>query len=120
MLDASANRLADAKADAAIAPVKCTRTSELAKQRAGERICQVKEELRRTRIKVERFRVGWTRLRTAVGGRGGKRKAEGASALSLAAAAAKANNAPSPPSRFGGRVGCPLLPLRPLPPLRRR
>ncbi len=49
--------------------------------------------------------------------------ANGASASSSAAAAAKANNNPPPlplASLFGGRVGCPLLPLQPLPPLRRR
>jgi hypothetical protein len=56
---------------------------------AEERICQVKEELRRTRIEAERFRAGWTRL-PAVGGRGRKRRAKGASASLLAAAAAKA------------------------------
>jgi hypothetical protein len=57
---------------------------------AGEEwICQVKEELRRTRIKAERFRAGWTRL-PAVGGRRRKRRAKGAFALLLAAAAAKA------------------------------
>ena len=49
---------------------------ELGKRRAGERICQVGEELRRTRIKAKRFRVGWTRLRMPVGGRGRKRRAE--------------------------------------------
>ncbi len=47
---------------------------------AGERICQVKEELRRTRIKAKRFRVGWMRL-PVVGGRGRKRRAKGMSAL---------------------------------------
>jgi hypothetical protein len=120
MLDASANRLANAKADTAVMPVKCARTLELAKRRAGERICQVKEELRRTRIKAERFRAGWTRLRAAVGGRGGKRRAKGALASLSAAAAAKADDAPPSPLRFGGRVGCPLFPLRPLPPLRCR
>jgi hypothetical protein len=62
MLDGSANRLVDAKADAAVARIECAGTSELVERRAGERICQVKEELRRTRIETERFRAGWTRL----------------------------------------------------------
>ncbi len=39
MLDASTNCLVDAEADAAVAPVECARTSELAKRRAGEQIC---------------------------------------------------------------------------------
>ena len=90
MLDASPDRLTDAKADAAVACVECVLTSELAERRAGERIYQVKEELRRTRIEAKRFRAGWTRL-PAVGGRGRKRRAKGASAsLSVAAAAAAA------------------------------
>jgi hypothetical protein len=76
MLDASADCLANAEADAAIARVECARTSELAEQRAGERIHQVEEELRRTRIEAEMFRVRWTRLHAAVGGRGRKRRAE--------------------------------------------
>ena len=42
---------------------------ELAKWRAGEGIRQVREELRRMRIKAKRFRVRWTTLRLAVGGR---------------------------------------------------
>ena len=118
MLDASADSLADAEANAAIAHVKCAWTLELAKRRAGERICQVEEELRRTRIEAERFRAGWMRLCAAVGGRGRKKRAEGASASSSAAAAAKTGDAP-PPSRFWGWVGGLLLPLPPppMPPL---
>jgi hypothetical protein len=54
-----------------------------------KRICQVKEEPRRTRIEAERFRAGWTRL-PAVDGRGRKRRAKGALASSSVAAAAKA------------------------------
>ena len=65
----STNRLADAVADAAVAPVECAWTSELAKQSAQVQICQDKGKLRRTRIEAERFRAGWTRLRAAVGGR---------------------------------------------------
>ena len=65
-LDGSADCLANTKADAAVARVECTGTLELAKRRAGERICQVKEKLRRTRIKAERLRAGWTRLYVAV------------------------------------------------------
>ena len=90
---------------------------ELAKRSARKRIHQVKEELRRTRIVAKRFRLGWTRLRAAVGRRGRKRRAKGASTLLLAVAAAKADNAPSPPARFGERVGGPLLPLPPPPPI---
>ena len=118
MLDASADCLANAKANAAVARVECVRTLELAKWRAGEGIRQVREELRRMRIKAKRFRVGWTRLRVAVGGRGRKRRAEGASASSSVAAAAEANNVPPPlpPSRFWGRVGGLLLPLPSPPP----
>ena len=122
MLNASADCLADTEANTAVARVECAWTLELAKQRAGEGICQVEEELRRTRIEAKRFRAGWTRLhragwtrlRAAVGGRGRKRRAKGASASLSAAAVAKADNAP-PPSRFGGRVGSPLLPLPPPP-----
>ena len=77
MLDASANRLADIKADTAIARFKCSWTLELAERRARERICQVKEKLRRLRIKAKRFRVGWTRLHAAVSGWGRKRRAGG-------------------------------------------
>ena len=60
MLNASADCLANAKADAAVALVDGAQTSELAKRRAGEWICQVEEQLRRTRIKAKRFRAGWT------------------------------------------------------------
>ena len=112
MLNASADRLADAVANAAVARVKCARTLELAKQRAGEGICQVKEELRRTRIEAERFRVGWTRLRTTFGGRGRKRRAEGASALLSAAWAAEAKDAP-PHRLLGGGSGVRFSPFRP-------
>ena len=117
MLDASADRLADTEANAAVTPVECARTLELAKRRAGERICQDKEELRRTRIEAKKFRVGWTRLRAAVGGRGRKRRAEGALALSSAAAAAKANDAPPLPVTFWGtgRVSASPPPARPPP-----
>ncbi len=117
MLDASANRLANAEADAAVACVECARTLELAERRAGERICQVEEELRKTRIKAKRFRAGWTRLRTAVGGRGRKRRAEGASALSAALAAAKADDAPPPVAFWGADQGSASPP--PAPPQRR-
>ena len=55
MLDASADRLADGKANAAVRRIEYARTSELAKRKAGEQICQVKEELRRTRIEAERW-----------------------------------------------------------------
>ena len=101
MLDASADCLADAEADAAVAHVEWAQTSKLAERRAGEQIHQVKEELRRTRIEAERLRAGWTRLRTAIGGRGGERRAEGAAASLLLAAVAKADNAP-PPVPFWG------------------
>ena len=106
MLDASANRLVHAKAEAAVACVECARMLELVKRRAGERIRQVEEELRRTRIEAKMFRVGWTRLRVTVGGRGGIRRAEGAEVLLLLAAVAKADNAPPPPppSAFWGEV----------------
>ncbi len=40
--NASADRLTDAKANAAAAPVECERTSELAERSARARICQVK------------------------------------------------------------------------------
>ena len=111
MLDASADCLADAKANAAIARVECERTSELAKRRAGERIRQVEEELRRTRIEAKRFRAGWTRLCATVGGRERKRRAEGAEALSLAAAAVAAEADDSPPRR-GSASPPPALPRR--------
>ena len=118
MLNASTDCLANAKADAAVARVECPRTLELAERRAGEQICQVKEELRRTRIKAKRFRVGWTRLRTGVGGRGRKRRAEGASvlALLLAAAAAEADNAPPPVAFWGAGRGSASPPPAPPPP----
>ena len=116
MLDTSADCLADAKANAAIACIECVRTSELTQRRVGEWIRQVEEELRRTRIKAWRFRAGWTRLCPAVGGRGRKRRAEGAlaSALLLAAAAAKANP-PSPYCVLGGGSGVCFSPSRPPP-----
>ncbi len=44
-----------------------------------ERICQVKEEPRRTRIEAKRDREGWTRM-PLVSIRGRKRRAKGASA----------------------------------------
>jgi hypothetical protein len=56
---------------------------------AGEQICQVKEDLRRMRIKAERFRARWTRL-LASSGRGRKRRAKGMSVLLSAAVATKA------------------------------
>ena len=120
MLHASADCLAKAEADAAVARVKCARMSELAERRAGERICRVEEELRRTQIEAERFRVGWTRLHAAVGGRGRKRRADGALALSSGVAAAEADDAPPPPGRVGGGGGGPLLPLPPPPAAPRR
>ena len=56
---------------------------------AGEQICQVKEELKRMRIKVERFRAGWMRV-PAISKRGRKRRAKGALALLSAVVATKA------------------------------
>ena len=41
-----------------LARVECARTLELAERRAGERIRKIEEDLRRTRIKAERFRAG--------------------------------------------------------------
>ena len=115
MLNVSADRLADAEANAAVARVECARTLELAERRAGERIHQVEEELRRMRIKAERFRAGWMRLRPAVGGRGRKRRAKGAEASSAAAAAAKADNAPPPVAFWGAGRESASPPLAPPP-----
>ena len=81
MLDASADRLTDSKANATVARFECVRKLELAKRREGERIRQVEEKLRRMRIKAKRFRAGWTRLHPVVGGRGEKRRAKGALSL---------------------------------------
>ena len=50
MLDASVDHLANAKTDAALVRVECARTLELAKRRAGEKIWQIEEELRRTAL----------------------------------------------------------------------
>ena len=112
MLNMSADCLADAKADAAVARVKCAQTSELAERRVGERIHQVEAKM---------FRAGWTRLRVGVGGRGGKRRAEGAEASLLLAAAAEADDAPLPPRRvLGGGLGVRFSPSRPPPRLRRQ
>jgi hypothetical protein len=117
MLDASAYCLADAKANAAVARVECEWRSELYKWRVGEWISQIEEELRRMRIKAERFSAGWTRLRAAVGRRGRKTRAKGGEASSSAAAAAKNNDVPPPRCVLGGGSGVCFSPSRPPPTL---
>jgi hypothetical protein len=75
------NCLLKVKADASASRIKSSHHNNLIKRQAAERVRLVKEELRRTRLKAERYRSGLMRLSSGGGSgeRGGrKRRADAA------------------------------------------
>ncbi len=60
------------EADASASRIESARCNKLIKRRAAKRVRLVKEELRRTRLEVERYRSGWMRLSIGGGGGGGR------------------------------------------------
>jgi hypothetical protein len=82
-LESTNDRLLEVEADASASQIKSARCNDLIKRQAAEWMRLVKKELRRTRLKAERYRSGWMRLSGGGGGggRGGrKRRADAAKA----------------------------------------
>jgi hypothetical protein len=68
-LELTNNCLLKVEANASASQIKSARCNKLIKRRAAKRVRLVKKELRRTRLKAERYMSGWMRL--SVGGGGG-------------------------------------------------
>ncbi len=68
-LELTNNCLLEVEADASASRIESARCNKLIKRRAAKRVRLVEEELRRTRLKAERYMSGWMRL--SVGGGGG-------------------------------------------------